>query len=67
MWRFYYASGTISLAPHIILNELNVKYEQIVVKVADNLVRNYAAAEFLDINPFGLVPVLQTDDFTLTE
>lgn len=67
MWRFYYAPGAISLAPHIILNELNFKYEPIVVKVADNLARNYATAEFLDINPCGLVPVLQTDDFTLTE
>lgn len=67
MWRFYYAPGAISLAPHIILNELNVKYEPIVVKVADNLARNYATAEFLDINPCGLVPVLQTEKFILTE
>lgn len=67
MWRFYYAPGAISLAPHIILNELNINYEPIVVKVADNLTRNYATAEFLDINPCGLVPVLQTEKFILTE
>ncbi|MFQ8213613.1 glutathione S-transferase family protein [Klebsiella pneumoniae] len=59
--------GAISLAPHILLNELNVEYEPIAVKVADNLVRNFATAEFLEINPCGLVPVLHTDEFILTE
>lgn len=41
MLRLYYAPGTISLAPHIILNELNLCFELVRVEVADNRLKNY--------------------------
>lgn len=67
MLRLYYAPGTISLAPHIILNELNLCFEPVRVEVADNRLKNYKTSDFIKINPTGLVPVLAIDGATLTE
>lgn len=67
MWNYYYAPGTISLAPHIVLHELGATFNPVRVAVADNIWRNYATPEFLKISPDGLVPVLDTGEFVLTE
>ncbi len=51
--------GTCSLAPHILLHELNVPHEieQIDLKKGEG-----RRPEFLAKNPMGQVPVLETDD-----
>ncbi|WP_145561318.1 glutathione S-transferase N-terminal domain-containing protein [Yersinia bercovieri] len=67
MWRFYYAPGAISLAPHIVLNELNLPYTPVMVDISGKQYKTHTATKLLEINPCGLVPVLQTDAFTLTE
>jgi glutathione S-transferase len=67
MHRLYYSPGTISLAPHILLRELGAPFEAIRVAVAENRHRNYKTAEFLEVNPRGLVPALAIGKHVLTE
>lgn len=54
--KLYYAKGTCSLGPHIILEELGVPFETAVINL-----REERPAEFLKINPMGSVPALVLD------
>lgn len=60
----YYSPGACSLAPHILLEELNIPYQLKLTSVAEG---KTAAPEFLIINPKGRVPVLEVNRSILTE
>lgn len=60
--KLYYMPGACPLAAHIVLEWIGAPYE--IVKVEHDQLQS---AEFLKINPVGLVPVLVDGDLTLTE
>jgi glutathione S-transferase len=60
--KLYYMPGACSLSPHIALLEAGAGFEAILVG------RDKQAADgrdFRDINPFGYVPALETDEGTV--
>lgn len=58
--KLYYATGTCSLAPHIVLRELGVDFA---LERADLATRKLASGGKLDdVNPKGYVPVLELDN-----
>lgn len=58
--KLYYAPHACSLAPHIVLRELDLPFELIRI---DNITRRTASGEdFLAINPKGYVAALQLDN-----
>lgn len=62
--RLYYSPGACSLAPHILLEELNISYQLELTSVAEE---KTASPAFLIINPKGRVPVLEVNRTILTE
>jgi len=60
--KLYYMGGASSLAPHIVLEWAGQPYEAI--RMNRHSIKSSA---FLGLNPSGVVPALQHDDFTLTE
>lgn len=59
MLKLYYSKGACSLAPHIVLQALQLPHE---LKLIDPRKGDDQTPEFLAINPMGQVPVLITDD-----
>jgi len=64
MYTLYYSPGACSMAPHVLLNELGVKYE---AKKVDLMAGEGQKPEFLKINPRGQVPVLVDDGQVIRE
>lgn len=64
MYTLYYSQGACSMAPHVVLNELNVPFKLENANAPDTKTRS---AEFLKINPRGAVPVLSDDGFIIRE
>lgn len=64
MLKLYYAKGTVALATHITLLEIDTPFEGIEVDVSAFEQRG---ADYLAINPKGRVPSLITEHGTLTE
>jgi len=62
--KLYYAPGTCSLAPHIVLEEVGAPFELSRVDLANN---QQSSAEYLRLNPKGRVPALVDGDWVLTE
>jgi glutathione S-transferase len=61
--KLFYAPGTCSLAPHILLRETAAEFQ---LERVDLKRRQTASGERLDVtNPKGKVPVLETDDGSL--
>lgn len=58
--KLYYATGTCSLSPHIVLLESSLPFDTEKVSLADK--KTAAGGNYLDINPKGYVPALQLDD-----
>ncbi len=58
MIQLYAMSGACSLAPHIVLNELQLPYELKLIKKEDEELK----AELKKINPLGQVPTLKTEE-----
>src|SRR4051812_48849222 len=56
MMKLYYSEGACSMAVHMVLEELGLKYEAVKVEF-DN-----PPAEFNKLNPMGAVPVLVLDN-----
>ncbi len=64
MMRLHYYPGFISLAPHIVLEEIGAKYELSFVNLHRGPNRNPA---YLTLHPDGLVPVLEDGSLALYE
>jgi glutathione S-transferase len=58
--KLYYAPHACSLAPHIVLRELNLLFE--LIRVDNTTKRTANGEDFLAINPKGYVAALQLDD-----
>lgn len=64
MIQLHYFPGNASAAPHILLEELGAAFE---LKYVDRQVAAHKSAEYLELNPNGLIPVLVDGDFVLYE
>lgn len=64
MIRLYYYPSYISLAPHILLEELGAPYELVFV---DRYAGTHKQAEYLALNPNGLIPVLRDGPLVVYE
>ncbi|MCV6798934.1 glutathione transferase GstA [Achromobacter ruhlandii] len=58
--KLYYAPGTCSLSPHIVLRELGLSFD--LARVDNRSKRTADGGDFLAINPKGYVAALQLDD-----
>ncbi len=58
-YRLFYSPGACSLASHVVLEELGVRYEGVRVTIAEGLNRK---PEYLAVNPRGRVPALAIRD-----
>lgn len=58
--KLFYATGTCSLSPHIVLLETGLPFETEKVDLATG--KTASGAAYLDINPKGYVPTLQLDN-----
>ena len=64
MYQLYYMPGRASLAPHIVLQELQLPYK---LKLVDFDIDAQSDPEFLAINPNGRIPALVWDGFQMYE
>ena len=59
MPQLYYAPGNASLLPHMMLREIGAPFELMLVDRSRNAQKS---ADYLKLNPNGLIPVLVEDD-----
>lgn len=64
MIHLHYFPGNASLIPHLLLEELGVPFE---LKLVDRTKQAQKSAEYLKLNPNGLIPVLVDGDLVLYE
>jgi glutathione S-transferase len=64
MLQLHYFPGNASMAPHLLLEELGMPYE---LKLVDRTRQAHKSAEYLQLNPNGLIPVLLDGDLVLYE
>jgi glutathione S-transferase len=64
MYRLYYYPSNASLAPHMLLEELGQPYE---LELVDRSVAAHKSAEYMRLNPQGLIPTLIDGDLVLWE
>jgi glutathione S-transferase len=57
--KLYYSKGACSLAPHIVLNELNMVFQ---TEVVDLAAKTSASGDFRTINAKGSVPALKMEN-----
>jgi glutathione S-transferase len=57
--KLFFKSGACSLSPHIVLEELGLKYDSEMVDL--KVKKTASGADYLAINPKGYVPALQLD------
>jgi glutathione S-transferase len=57
--KLFYSPGACSRAPHIVLNELGLKFELDPVNLKT---KHFKGGDFFKVNPKGSVPVLQLDN-----
>ncbi len=57
--KLFYKKGACSLAPHIVMAELNMVYE---VEEVDLKTKTSASGDYYKINPNGSVPALKMED-----
>ena len=64
MLQLHYHPGNASMAPHLLLEELGIPFE---LKLVDRAQRVHKSAEYLKLNPNGLIPVLVDGGLVLYE
>jgi len=64
MLQLHYSPGNASMTPHMLLEELGVPYT---LQYVDRTVQAHKAADYLKLNPNGLIPVLVDGDLVLYE
>jgi len=64
MIRLHYYPSNASLAPHMLLEELSVPFELVLV---DRTRNEHKSADYLRLNPNGVIPVLVDGDLVLYE
>jgi glutathione S-transferase len=64
MLQLHYFPGNASMTPHMLLEELGVPYT---LQYVDRSVQAHKSAEYLKLNPNGLIPVLVDGDLVLYE
>ena len=64
MLRLHYYPGNASLAPHVLLHEIGVPFE---LALVDRTQQAHKSAAYLQLNPNGLIPVLQDGPLVLYE
>lgn len=64
MLQLHYYPGNASFAPHVLLEELNVRFE---LRLVDRTRGAHKAPAYLKLNPNGLIPVLVDGDLVLYE
>ena len=64
MITLHYFPGNASFAPHVVLHELGVPFE---LSLVDRTVQAHKSADYLQLNPNGLIPVLVDGDLVLYE
>lgn len=67
----YRANGSCSLVPHMLLNELEIPFKEVLLKFAADGATSadgsFTHEDYLKIHPLGYVPALKIDDQVLTE
>ncbi len=58
--KLYYKAGSCSLAPHIVMAELNMVYELEAVDLGTKMMAS--GGNFREINPKGSVPAIRMDN-----
>ena len=61
--KLFYAPGSSSLLPHIVLHEAGLPFE--LIKINEHTKAIQGGGEFRSVNPLGYVPALALDDGTL--
>ncbi len=64
MYTLYYAPGAASMLPHLALLETGAPYE---LKPVDTAAKQHKSAEYLKLNPNGVVPTLIVDGAPMAE
>jgi len=64
MLQLYYYPGNANLAPHILLEEIGVRYELVLLDRTQNA---HKAPEYLKLNPHGRIPTLLDGALVLYE
>jgi glutathione S-transferase len=62
--QLHYYPSTAAMVPHILLEELDARYERVLV---DRMQNRHKAPEYLKLNPNGLIPVLTDGELVLYE
>jgi glutathione S-transferase len=64
MIQLHHYPSTAAMVPHILLEDIGVPYERVFV---DRMANAHKAADYLRLNPNGLLPVLVEGDLVLYE
>lgn len=64
MYQLYYYPDNASLAPHFLLHHMGLDYELLLV---DKKAKFHKSAEYLKLNPAGLIPTLIADGQPIAE
>lgn len=64
MIELHYYPSTAAMVPHILLEEIGVPYRRVLV---DRAVEENRKADYLKLNPNGLIPVLRDGELVLYE
>ena len=64
MMQLHYFAGNASFTPHVLLHEISAPFE---LKLVDRAMGAHKSADYLKLNPNGLIPVLVDGDLVLYE